>query len=505
MYGERVSERYVLVIDAGTTGPKCVVFDGANRIVGFCRCDWSYLAEEDASPLSVSFDTRAVWRNLCDLIAGGMADAGVSSRQIAAVAVTGQRQAVVFLDDDGNEIYAGPNMDLRAVFEGAALDQEMGDRIYEATGHLPSFLFAAAKLRWFQAHRPGAYDKIASALTLADWVVYRLTGVQASEHTLAAEAGLLDIRRRKWCSDLLDDVRVFSRPVPLVPAGMMAGNVPSQASKDTGLRAGTPVAVAGADTQCGLLGMGVAQPGLVGVVAGWSAAQQMVTSTPVISPDARTWAGCFPKDDMWVLESSPGDTGNSYRWLAETVCGGSNDAYEQMDRMATEVPLGSEGVVAFLGPRRMDMANVGMRPGGFIFPVPLTHSEIGRANLVRACLEAICFSLKANLGQIEELTQERATGIAVGGGMVRTATWTRILADVLGREIGVSTSLQVSALGACLCARTALGEFGSLEEATSNTGRDLQVLDPDPLRSAQYGDLYQNWLEVSGRLDKISL
>ena len=75
-----------------------------------------------------------------------MRDSRIRADEIAAVAATSQRQAVVFLDSDGHELYAGPNLDLRAVFEGAAIDDELRDRVYRTTGHLPSFFFTAAKL-----------------------------------------------------------------------------------------------------------------------------------------------------------------------------------------------------------------------------------------------------------------------------------------------------------------------------------------------------------------------
>ena len=86
--------------------------------------------------------------------------AGWWARNIAAVTVTSQRQGVVFLDRDGRVLYAGPNVDLRAIFEGAAIDDAMGSRVFEVTGRLPSFLFAPAKLRWFMQNKPDVYERI---------------------------------------------------------------------------------------------------------------------------------------------------------------------------------------------------------------------------------------------------------------------------------------------------------------------------------------------------------
>ena len=495
-----MANEYILVLDAGTSSARCLVFDHSGTIVGSAARRWSYVDEPDSSPLSRAFDPEDMWRNLCSLVALSMKDARISPKEIVATTATSQRQAVVFLDRSHREIYAGPNLDLRAVFEGAAIDEEMRDRVYETTGHLPSFLLAPAKLRWFQAHRPEAFDSIACVLTLADWMRWRLTGAIASELTLAAEAGLLDIKRREWCGDLLCDMGLPSNHIPLVEAGTLAGTVVADASAEMGIPEGTPVAVAAADTQCGLLGMGVASEHQVGIVAGWSAALQMVTSKPVLSPESRTWAGLSPGNDKWVLESSPGDVGNSYQWLADTLFRDVPDPFREMDALAESVAAGSDGAVTFLGPPRMDMARLGMNLGGFLFPVPLTFSDLGRGHLVRASLEAIAYAVKSNLLQVEELAGAPAQDIALGGGMTLTKTWTRILADVLGEEVLVSSTPEVSGLGAWLCARTASGEFTSLEEAAESVRPLLRGLEPDPVSSVEYQDLYTRWGELSDKL-----
>ena len=491
-----MADRYVAVLDAGTSSVRCFILDQSARIAASRSSPWRYLDAEDASPYAREFDPAQVWTCVCGLLMDALRDARASPDQIAAVTATSQRQGVVFLDADGREIYAGPNLDLRAVFEGGAIDDQMRERIYETTGHAPSFLLAPAKLRWFQRHRPDAYDKIASVLTLADWLVYRLAGTMASEPTLAAEAGLLDIHRRRWCSDIMDDLGLLDNShVTLVDAGTAVGSVSDGVSRETGIPAGTSVVVSGADTQCGLLGMGVIGERQLGIVSGWSTPLQMVTGRPILSQEARTWAGCHPLEQKWTLESTAGDTGNSYRWLADILWGEGGNAFSQMDTLASTVRAGSEGVFAFLGPSRMDMNRLGLRKGGLFFPVPMTLSEMDRNHLTRAALEAIAYAVNANLEQVEGMTGESVADIAVGGGMTQTSTWVRVLADVVGREIKVSPTPQVTALGAYLCAAKAIGELDSIEEGARGLTDQLRTIEPDPLAHLEYLDHYQRWTE----------
>lgn len=499
-----MANRYILVLDAGTSRARCHLFDHNAQVIASAEKPWEFVKDESSS-LALSFNPDVLWKTFCELIQRCLKEAQVNPKNVSAITATSQRQGIAFLDKNGQEIYVGPNLDLRAVFEGAAIDDENGDVIYKTTGHLPSFLFAAAKLKWFQAHQPKAYENIAHVLTLADWIVWQLTGEVVSEPTLAAEAGLLDIHKRVWCRSLLENLGVFSSDVPLLESGNMVGGVSSVAAASTGLTEGTPVAIAGADTQCGLLGLGVFNEHQVGVVAGWSIPVQMVTATPVLSPEGKTWAGCFLEHNKWVLESTSGDAGNSYQWLADTIFEEQSDPFEKMNSLANNVPTGSEDAFAFIGPSRMDMTKLGMKSGGFIFPVPLTFSELGKGHLVRATLEGVAYSIRANLEQIEGLSGVLATDIAVGGGMTRSSTFVRILVDVLGREINVSDNPDVSAVGAYLCASTALGEFSSLREAAMSVRSSQQKILPDPLNQAEYNDYYERWQQVNQELQGLGL
>lgn len=500
-----MASSYILVLDAGTSAARCLVFNRQSRLLAQSAHAWSHLAVPDASPLAREFDPAWLWATFSQLVGEALKAANASGPEVAAISVTSQRQAVAFLDSHGAELYIGPSLDLRAVFEGAAIDNAMRDRVYQVTGHIPSFFFAPAKLRWFQLHRPDTCGRIASVLTLADWLVWRLTGIQASEPTLAGEAGLLDIQRRRWCADLLDALGLPAiGQVPLLPAGTCAGRLRESASEQLGLPAGVPVFVAGADTQCGLLGLGIARPGHAGIVAGWSAPLQLITNQPVLSPQGSTWAGCFLTEGGWVLEGNAGDVGNAYRWLAEALSGGSPD-YCGLDRLAAVVAPGADGVVAFLGHAGMDMAALGMRPGGFVLPVPLTYSEVGRGHLARAALEGFAFAIRANLEQVERLWGQPAEALALGGGMTRTRAFVAILKDVLGREIRLSPVPQASALGASLCARMGLGDFRSLDEAAVSVTPALQVLAPDQGAAAEYREHYQRWLQVAEGLKALGL
>ncbi len=481
----------VLVIDAGSSSIRCHMVGESGRVTASTSRPWTYLSDPNDSPLAREFDVRACWISICDAIR----ECAKGQGSIAAVAITSQRQSLVFLDSDSNALYAGPNTDLRAVFQGAALDLVHGNLLYQTTGHRPAFMMAAGKLAWLRDQRPDSYKRVSRVLALADWLAFMLTGEMGCEPTLGAGAGLLDFRRRAWATSMFDQLGLRLSPVPMRDAVEPAGTLSESAA---GLPLGAPVVVAGADTQCSLVGTGILDPGCAGIVAGWSATVQLLVSQPTLADDMSVWSGCFQIPGLWTVESSAGDAGNAYRWLAHTLFDRDESAFRRMDSLAKSVPIGSDGAMAMLGPSIMDM---GMRMGGIVFPVPMTLGGPTRAHLVRASLEGLAYALRANLEQAERVAGITARRVSLGGGMTRTKTFVQIMADVIGRPIEVSDSPESTAIGAANVARAAIGEIPSLTDAANAT----RTVAPDPHAAADYEDLYRAWLETQQSLGDIQI
>ena len=493
--------RTFLAIDIGASSVKVVLTDETGTVLASSLAPTSYVTPDDASDFTREFVPDELWGTIFNLINQTLLSANITGNSAAAIGITSQRQGVGFLDKDGRELYLGPNLDLRAVFEGAALDEDFGDLVYNTTGHLPSFFFAPAKLRWFQANRPDVYDRIATVFTLGDWVAYRLTRELAAQDTLAVEAGLLDFASGSWATSLLEQLglRTDCFP-PLTKPGNSMGGVTKAVAEAIGVRSGTPVVVAGPDTQCGLLAMGVGEPGAVGVIAGWSVTAQAITAEP--QPDAakRTWVGRHVVPGRWIAEANAGDGGNAYRWLRDLVFGTADDAYQAMEGMANNVPPGSDGMLALLGPAPLDLSRPGLRAGGFIFPVPTTFSDYGQGHLARSALENIAYAIRGACELLEEVTRIPASSISLGGGMTRTELFNQTLADVLGRTISIASTPHASAVGSALVAGASLSSDVDFADLATNARDRLRAIDPQPGISDEYEEHYGRWMEAQERL-----
>ena len=449
---------HVLTLDAGTSGGRCVILRPGEGVVAATRRDWCYATGGELGPFGKSFDPDAFWAILADLIRQALAKAGLARSDVAAVGLTSQRQGIVVLDDAGRSLYAGPNIDARAAAQGLAIDAELADKVYASTGKLPSLLMAPARLRWLREQDEAGFKRAACILTIADWMAYRLTGERVAERSLAGGCGLLNIATGERNGELLAELDVPERLLPpLIDPGASAGEVMSQVAEETGLAAGTPVTIAGADTQCALLGMGVEAVGEVGIVTGSSCPVQQVTNKVRLHPERRTWAGLHVVTERYVVESNASDAGAMWSWWCETLLGKGAQAHGQGAALAAEAAPGSGNAVALLGPNAMNAGGMGLRLGGVLMTTPLSTTSTGRSELLRAALENIAYALRANVEQAEEVSGLPAKRIALGGGLTRAPVFATIVAGVLGWPLDVAQQHDVSACGAAVLAARAAG------------------------------------------------
>ena len=495
---------YLLALDMGTSALHCLLADPLGSPIATTSAPLGYFTPEGCPSLAREFDPEIVLNTVAQLVGEVLTGNGVRGGDIATIGITGQRQGMVFLDVKGKELYSGPNIDLRCIFEGAAMDEELGEEIYATTGHFPSLLLAPARLRWFRENRPQIYDKTSTILTIAGWLTYRLTSSLTSEPSLECEAGLLDINGRQRSPSLMGKLAVpLSLLPPLSPLsleGVPAGTLSQQVAAPWGLRAGIPVFIVGPDTQCGLLGMGLTKDGQAGAVIGWSGALQVITSRPCQDEERRTWAGCYPLEGMWVAESNIGDAGNAYRWLKDTLLG-SSASFEDAEQLARQASAASEGVMACLGPGPASSMKEGLKMGGLFFPSPLSFQETTSGQLFRAALENIAYSVKANLDTLGKVTGLNPQVLYLGGGMSRSWTLATTLATVSGLPVRRSITPQVSARGAALAAAAATNPSLTLEQAAKAASDDCEELEPGPAsETAQYQQYYHQWLHLYRRL-----
>ena len=184
-------------------------------------------------------------------------------------------------------------------------------------------------------------------------------------------------------------------------------------------------------------------------------------------------------------------------WFVRHVCRVSeNDKtiYKHLEEQAMNVPIGSEGLLllpywgAVMTPYWDPQAR------GCWLGFTGSH-KVG--HLYRSLLEGIALEQALVTGMIEEHTGEQIKEfIAIGGG-ASNDLWRQIFADVCGKKVLCSETVEASSLGAAICAATAIGWYpNAVTAAKEMAGKITKVNEPVSQNVERYIELMKIYRTV---------
>jgi autoinducer 2 (AI-2) kinase len=502
---------HLLAIDIGTGSCRAVLFDPAGTQVAIGQREWTHAGLPDA-PGSQVFDTARNWTLICACIREALEAAAIRPSDVAAVSSTSMREGMVLYDAAGTEIWACPNVDSRAAAEATELVRDgRARRIFEHGGDWVS-ITSPARFLWIQAHEPEVFARVAHVGMLSDWVLYRLTGRFVTDPSSGSSSNLFDLRTRTWSPESLDLVGLSPAIVPeVLEPGTVVGPLTARAADETGISAGTPVVVGGADTQLGLVGIGVVAPNRLTLVGGSFWQLTVVTDEPLIDPQARVRTLCHAVPGQWMTEGIGFYCGIAMRWFRDAFCETEVaeaarrgvDAYVVMEEAAATVPPGSEGVTAIFS-NVMDAKRwVQASPSFLGFDVDRPAVSNRRA-CIRALEEQAAYTARGHLEIIAELTGSRYEELVFTGGASKGTLWPQIVADVVGLPVHVPVVKESTALGAAIYAGIGAGVYEDLIEVTARLVRRERTFEPGAAARRTYDERYAGWRALYPRILELS-
>jgi autoinducer 2 (AI-2) kinase len=506
-----MSDHLTMAIDAGTGSCRAALFDEAGHQMALAQREWSHPTAPGV-PCSQVFDTDRNWRLIADCIREALTRAGVPAERVAAVASTSMREGMVLYDAADREIWACPNVDSRASTEAGELVRSgRARRIYDLAGDWVS-ITAPARLLWLQRHDPGLCSRIAHVTMISDWILFRLGGCYVTDPTIGSSSGLFDLARRTWSEEIVALCGVRPEVFPKVEEpGTVVAAVTRTAAAETGLKEGTPVVVGGADTQLGLVGIGVTEPGRFTVVGGSFWQHTLVLDQPLIDPQVRLRTLCHAVPGQWMIEGIGFYSGLAMRWFRDAFCDWEKeraaalgaDAYALMEEAAVGVPPGANGVIGLFSNLMAARHWVHASPGFIQFDLA-DPARAGRKECVRAIEESAAYVSRGHLNVLEELTGRQVQELVFTGGAAKGRLWPQILADVLGAVVRVPSVTESTALGAALYAGVGAGLYDDLDVVIRRAVRFERTFEPDSRAHHAYGDLYEQWRKVYAHALEIS-
>jgi len=479
---------FVLALDQGTSSSRAILFDHAGQAVATAQQPFQQIYPQ---PGWVEHDPEEIWQTQLATARAALQQAKAAPGDVAAIGITNQRETTVIWDHDGRPIAnaivwqdrrtAPTCEDLRA----RGLEPLFRGR----TGLLLDPYFSGTKVKWLLDNVAGARPRAnAGELmfgTIDSWLLYRLSGVHATDYTNASRTLLYNVFDLRWDDDLLAALEVPSSLLPTVRAS-------SGIFAETALLGGSiPVAGIGGDQQAALFGQAAFQPGMAKNTYGTGAFLLMnVGDRPVPSQSLITtiaWGlSTGGRDEItYALEGSIFIAGAAVQWLRDELK--IIASAEESQSLAASVP-DSNGV--YVVPAFVGLGAPHWDPHARGAILGLTRGA-NRAHIVRATLEAIAFQTRDVIEAVERDSGIRLSELRVDGGAAANDLLLQIQADVLGRDVVRPALLETTALGAAYLAGLATGFWQDRAELSRNWREDRRFSPEMPADRRE--ELYAGW------------
>ncbi len=529
--------RYAIGVDFGTESGRAVLVDVADgRQVATAVSPYSHGVIDERLPIAdrevrlgpdwALQDPEDYLRVFKEAIPAVLRDAAVDPAEVIGVGIDFTACTMLPATADGTplcvlpELRANPHAWVKLWKHHAA--QPEADRINEAAratgqpwldrygGRISSEWFFSKALQILD-EAPEVYLAADRLIEAADWVVWRLTGVETRNACTAGykamwskRDGFPDQAYFAALDPRLADVIDEKMSRDIRPMGERAGGISGEAASWTGLLPGTAVAIANVDAHVAAPASTVVEPGRMVMIMGTS------TCHIVLAPDERAVPGmCGYVEDgvipgLFGYEAGQSCVGDHFSWFVEHAVPAAYsdearsrglDLHALLQEKAGRLRVGQSGLLALDWWNGNRSVLVDAELGGLLIGTTLATVP---EEIYRALIEATAYGTRVIIETFEAHGIPIREIVACGGLADKSPLIMQIYADVTGRPFRLSASEQTPALGSAMfgavAAGVTAGGHATIQDAAEAMARlkDL-VYEPMPENAAVYDVLYREY------------
>ena len=431
------------------------------------------------------------WLHTCNAIARLKQQYNVSRTQIKGIGISYQMHGLVLVDKSGKVLRKSIIWcDSRAVDIGNNAFKEIGEDV--CTTHLLNSPanFTASKLKWVQQHEPEIYNQIYKFMLPGDYIAFKFSNKINTTISGLSEGIFWDFKKQKIADFLFDSYGINTSLVPdIVDTFGEQSKVDKKGEQQSGIAAGTPIYYRAGDQPNNALSLNVFHPGEVAATGGTSGVVYAVTNTLSVKESSRV-------NNFAHVNYQKGSSvrigkllcingaGIQYRWLLNNL---ALSSYEEMNTLASEIPVGSDGVCLIPfgngAERMLNNKEIGTR----IVNMNLNNHHKG--HICRAALEGIAFSFVYGMEILKSDGIDASVIRAGNDNLFRSEIFANTVATLIEQEIEIFNT--TGAIGAARAANLHTGDFKSFEKSIMDNDHVMTYMtfkDKQP-----YIDAFKNW------------
>ena len=482
---------YLLGYDIGSSSVKASLVDAQT---GKCMASAFYPKQEApiiAKQPGWAEQDPSMWLgNLKLATADILHQSQVDVHDIKAIGISYQMHGLVCVDREMNVLR--PSIiwcDSRAVPYGNKAYSSLGEKFcLEHLLNSPGN-FTAAKLAWVKENEPEVFWRIWKVMLPGDYIAMRLTGNVCTTVSGLSEGIFWDFQKNAPCQELLDtfgfDASVLA---PVKPTFGIQDTLTREAAEALGLAEGTPVTYRAGDQPNNALSLNVFNPGEIASTAGTSGVVYGVIGQVTHDPLSRV--NCFAHVNHTAQDPRLGvllcinGTGILNSWMRRNVA--PDCSYPQMDQLAEEIPIGSDGVSILPFGNGVERMLQNRESACNVHGIQFTRHD--RRHLLRAAQEGIVFSFQYGIEIMEQMGLKVDKIHAGLANMFQSKIFRDTLSGVSGATIELYNT--DGSVGAAKGAGLGAGIYKTPQEAFSTLER-LATIIPD--HQSEYREAYERW------------
>ncbi|WP_114298861.1 rhamnulokinase [Anaerobacterium chartisolvens] len=320
-------------------------------------------------------------------------------------------------------------------------------------------------------HGGSAQMQQAKTLLLTpDLFNYFLTGVKATEYSIASTTQLLDPLKKQWCGEIIQKLGI-PRDIftDIVMPGTVIGNLSAEICDELGVKPIPVIAAAGHDTQAAVASVPACGEDFAYISCGTWSLMGVETDSPILNDKSFSMSFTneggidnkitFLKNIMglWLIQEC------KRQWDRE----GKNLGFAAMESMARE----AGPVSCFIDPDDRLFVSPGNMPerikryccdtGQY---VPQSVGEV-----VMCICQSLALKYRMTVESLEDVLGRKLPVIHMVGGGIKDKLLCSLTADVTGREV-IAGPVEATSVGNLVIQAMALGKVKNLKEARRIVG-----------------------------------
>jgi len=474
-------------VDLGTSAVKLLLMDGAGKIlkivsreypIAYPHPGWS-----EQNPEDWLRETMAGIRELT---------ADCDRSRIAGIGAGGQMHGLVVLDREDRVLRPAILWnDGRTAEETEYLNSVIGKKkLSQYTANIAFAGFTAPKLLWMRSHEPELFAQIEKIMLPKDYINYMLTGVHCTDVSDASGMLLLDVKNKRWSSEMMDICGVReSQLARIFESYEPVGTLKPETAKALDLPESVVVCAGAGDNAAAAVGTATVGDGRCNISLGTSGT--IFISSRKFGVDPHNALHAFAHaDGSYHLMGCMLSAASCNKWWLEEILRTKEYSAEQSG--ITDDRLGRNPV--FFLPYLMGERSPHNDPAARGTLIGMTMDS-DRTDMTQAILEGVAFGMRDSL-EVARLLGIDIQRSKICGGGAKSPLWRRIFANVLNLEIDTVETEEGPGYGGAILAAVACGRYPSVEAAADSLVRVRETVIPDPEIAARYEDRYQKFRRI---------